>query len=294
MTTKETSPDEIDVSVLLLKLAHFFSSLNKKFFSILNTFKKRWLLITICLLLGAGTGFLFFITIKPTYSTNMIVVSAGLSNQYCNDLIQDLRITQQQDSILFSHKLNIPVAIARKVVDIEFSMYDKKMKLREDSLTVGFPFRINLTVYDPAIISTMQTAIVNYLENNEYALKRKYLQKQKIDLLTKKLNHEISQLDSLKGIVAQSLIPKTTQAGIVMGERLDPVKVYQEAINLYREELNLNMQMALIDNIEVINGFIQKQKPDRPLTKTIFYGGAIGLLLGCYIALRKEKKTTIQ
>jgi len=289
MIQKENSSEEIDLSQLFSRIYNLFHSLKNKISYSLNVFKKRIVLILILFFVGLGIGSIFFYTTKPTYTTCMTLISNSLSNQYCHDLIQNLGIFQLQGSDLLSKQLNINKETAEKIVSIKFSKFDSKMKEKEDSLLIGFPFRIVLSVYDPSIIDTMQSAIINYLENNDFALKKKYIKKQNLELLNQKLDREMIQLDSLKSIVAQSLIPKQTQVGFVMREQ-DPVKVYQEEIGLYREKLNINSQIALINNIQVIDGFIVMQKPDRPLRTDIFIGGIIGLILGCYFALRREKK----
>ena len=125
-------------------------------------------------------------------------------------------------------------------------------------------FKITLTLKSVQHLDTIQWGLVNYLENNEYAIKRKDAKRKALEAMKANLNHKLEGLDSLKKIVNSSIIPRSEGKGIILGEPIDPVSIYQAEMGYYREQLNIDQALATIDNIEVIQPFLKLNHTNYP------------------------------
>jgi hypothetical protein len=290
--------DEIDLRVILNSIKHFFVGIGTLLNNLFLLCKKRKTLIGSFCILGIALGLLLYFQSKPVYIASTTLSSATLRNDFCADLVQDLQsIVRDNTPERLAEKLKINVSSARQIKKIEFSNYDEKLQERfkdKDTVVLGLPFKINVSAYSNTVFDTIQTAIVQYLENNEYALKRKEIRKIEIQLMRNKLSREIHDLDSIKNIVTNNMLPRGVNSGFVFGQPIDPVNIYREGIKLFRDDLDLNKELILIDNIEVISGFSPRDKPDFPVRwKTTFAGAVIGLLFGIFIAIILERKKAI-
>ncbi len=295
MDNTSNKSNEIDLRLVYNKIKQPFITLWKFIINIFLIIQKR-LVLCICLFLfgiGAGIG-LFFVS-KPVYSSTMTISSSLLNNDFCRDEINELEtLIRDNTPKLLAKKLKIDTNSAKEIKKVEFHNYfetpDKKYT-KKDTVILGLPFKIKAYVSNISVYDTLQNAIVNYLENNPYALKRKEIKRQNIQLMREKLRTEIQQLDSLKIVVAAHLLPRGNSNGFVFGQPLDPINVYREGISLYKDDLELNSESILIDNIQVINDFSPSVRPESPkLWKTIITGAIVGFLLGIILSLYLERK----
>ena len=91
--------------------------------------------------------------------------------------------------------------------------------------------------------------------------------------------------------MANNLTPRGSASGFVFGQPLDPINVYKEQIKLFKDELELNSDLLLIDNIQVVQDFFPRPKPDSPkLEKNIYMGGVVAFLIGLTMAFSFEVK----
>jgi len=281
--------DELDLRIIYYKIKSLLLNLWGFLFYILLIVKKRWILLLTFCMLGAGLGVTLFFTSKPIYISTLTLTSSTLNNDFCSELINELQLFIEDDTPeLLAKKLKIGMGTAKEIRKIEFDNFNEKLNKKykeEDTVVLGLPFKIKVFALNNSIFDTLQTAFVNYLENNDYALKRKEIRKQNIQLLRKKLNDQIIELDSLKNVVATNLLPRGNISGFVFGQPLDPINVYKEAIALFQNDLDLNTQYILIDNIQIINPFSIRNKPASPrLVKSITTGAIAGFLLGMLTA----------
>jgi hypothetical protein len=298
METNSDRNDEIDLRVIYHSIKDVFSRIWNYLVSLFSIATRRWKLVTFFLLLGSGAGIgLFWIT-RPTYISTLTLASNLLTNDFCSDIVQELELIIEDDSpALLAQKLKIDPNSAKEIKRIEFYNYDEKLKEKykdKDTVVLGRPFKIKVHASRNTVFDTLQQALVNYLENNPYALKRKEIKKQENVLMREKLSNEIKQLDSLKNVVAGNLLPRGTQSGFVFGQPIDPVTIYREGISFFQKQLDLTKEMVLIDNIQVITDFSARIKPDSPkLSKMITAGGAAGLLFGILFAFILDKRKKV-
>jgi uncharacterized protein involved in exopolysaccharide biosynthesis len=287
---QENNNDEIDLRVVFNSIQLFFSRVVNFFIHIIGIIKKRIALVVALAVAGLAAGFVLFTTARPYYASTVVLSSSTLRNDFCADLVNDIQVIVKDESHeLTAKKLGVSLKAAKQIKKISFSNYDEKLQERykdKDTIVLGLPFKINVEAYSNTVFDTLQTALVDYLENNEYALKRKEIRKLEIELKRMKLNHEIHDLDSIKNIVAGNMIPRGAISGFVFGQPIDPINIYKEGIKLFQDELDLRKELILINNIEIISPFSPREKPDFPkLNRMLFWGSLIGFILGLVAAI---------
>ncbi len=284
---------EVDLRIIYNKIVQIFSSLWNTFIKLCLFIRKKIVFLFVFSILGAALGVGLTFVSKPTYISTLTVSSTTLNNQYCFDMINTLNLLiKDKVPELLAQELKIEIGSAKEIQKIEFLNYNNKVpKIFDDKDTVALvkPFKIKAYVSSPSVFDTLQKALVNYLENNEYALKRKEIKKENIKLMQKKLIGDIRQLDSLKLVIASNLSPRGTSNGFVFGQPIDPINIFKEGINLFQDNLNLNSSLILSENIQVIQYFTPRKKPDSPklFTNIVIYGAGT-FILGLIMALYKE------
>jgi hypothetical protein len=100
-------------------------------------------------------------------------------------------------------------------------------------------------------------------------LKRTFLTQKK-----QKIQKEIKELDSLKHNITKLFTQKDQNVEIT-----DPgtiARLYQQAIKLKEEELAIDTTLALVDNVQIIEGFVKFNNPSIKVTKRIKTGFYLG------------------
>ncbi len=287
--------EEIDLRFLYRKIKDFFSSVWQFLFSCFTIALKRWILILCFIIISSSIGIGLYFYMKPVYTATLIVSSNSLSNDFCSDMIHNLEIMiEDRTPELLAKNLKIDLSYAKEIKELQFDNYDEKLKKiykDKDTVVLGRPFKIKAYAFTNNVFDTLQHALVRYMENNEYALKRKQIKIANLNLLREKYKNDIHQLDSLKLVVASNLVPRGAAQGFVFGQPIDPMNMFKEEVNMFKEELSVRKELELSDNIQVIQDFSPKQKPDYPrLKKNIPWGGAMGLIAGLIFAFYLERK----
>ena len=256
----------------------------------LHLMKKRWIILFIFTAIGVGIGVGLFKVSKPVYASTLVLSSSTLSNDFCADIIGNLDILiKDATPELIAKKLRIPIASARNLKGLEFDNYNELIKKKsedKDTIVLGRPFKIKAYSSSTTLFDTLQTALVNYLENNEYSLRRREIKRDNLVKLREKLREDIHQIDSLKYSIALSSMSKGSQTNIIVSKSgeapsfNDPLSVFKEGITLYKEELTLDASLILIENIQVIQDFSPRAKPDSTIFKFMLKYGLPAFFLG--------------
>lgn len=253
-----------------IDLLYFFKPLGtvlKKIgIGLLYAFRKigvNIILFGIIVLVFTLAGYLLRYSIKPAYRTEGIFVSNVLPGKYCSILLKNLNKLKGDKNLLLAQQLKINSEAAGDILSIKMSnMRDTFLIDKRDS-TLSL-FRIILTLKAIQHLDTIQWGLVNYLENNEYAVKRKDARKKALEAMNANLNYKLQGLDSLKKIINSSIIPRSEGKGIILGEPIDPVSVYQAELSYFREQLSIDQALATIDNIEVMQPFLKLSRTNYP------------------------------
>ncbi len=297
MGTSSEKEEEIDFIAIFDRIRQFFISIFNWVSYCFFIARKRWPIFLLFTFLGIGLGFWTCSILRPVYIASISLSSKILTNDFCADLIDNLNeIANDGSHELLAKRLKIDVSIAKEIKKIEFSNFNEKLsKMYDDRDTVvlGIPFKIFVYSYSNRIFDSVESAIVNYLENNKYALKRKEIKKQNLESLRSKLSIELIMLDTLKKNISENILPRGTNNGFVFGQPIDPINVYKAGIEMYRNDLSLREELQLIDGIQVVDSFSPREEPDSPkLWKMTAAGVALSLLFAFLIAFRLERKSS--
>ena len=132
-------------------------------------------------------------------------------------------------------------------------------------------------------VDTIQQGVVNYLENVPYALKRKEARIQSLQSLNATLDNRMVSLDSIRKLVSQSIVPRSQGQGIILGEPIDPVKIYNTEMAYYKERLRIEEDLKLIDNIQVLQPFLKLSGTNYPNYFLILISGFLVSLFATLI-----------
>jgi hypothetical protein len=230
--------------------------------------------------------------IEPVYKTEGIFVSNVLPGKYCSILLKNLNKQRGEKNLILAQQLKINAEAAGDILSFDMStMRDTFLIDRRDS-TISL-FKIILTLKSMQHIDSIQWSLVNYLENNEYAIKRKEAKRKALESMKANLNYKLQSLDSLKKIVNSSIIPRSEGKGIILGEPIDPVSVYQAEVAYYREQLNIDQALATIDNIEVIQSFLKLSHTNHPRYNWLmawYFLASLGVALLAVLLFGKKPK----
>ena len=254
-----------------IDLLYFFKPLGtvfKKTGNVLNYAYRKLhankIFFAVIVLLITVAGYSLRYVLKPAYRTQGIFVSNILPGKYCSILLENLNsLKGEKNKSVLSNQLKVSSDVTGDIQSIDLStMRDTFLIDRRDS-TLSL-FKITLILSSVRHLDSIQWALVNYLENNEYTIKRKEAKRKALEAMKANLNYKLQSLDSLKNIVNSSIIPRSQGQGIILGEPIDPVSIYQAEVAYYREQLNIDQSLATIDNIEILQPFFKLNQTNHP------------------------------
>lgn len=253
---------------------------------------QKALYLSIFILLFTGIFASIYFLQKPFYKSTMSISHIRFENEYCYEMIKDL-------NSYIDGKTNSGLATALKIspedaVNIKsihyFPMNDNVAKRYSDSTKILLPFKVEVEVYNNDVLDTLETGIINYLESNEFATKTKEIERISLEENKKRILQEIAALDSLKRIVDQSIIPRSSGNGIILGEPIDPVAVYKRGMEMYEKEIMINSAQKLLNTFDIRVGFSKSYKTANvSIIIYILFGALFGYCIGFYWVLNREK-----
>ena len=289
------SQEEIDLLAIFNNIKRGFSNLlqwiRKSISFILQNIKTLFVFI----LLGVGISIGIFSLKKTVYISDLTMSHTRLNNSECFALVNDLTKlldNSNNTDIVLAKKLSIDVKTAKQIKSISYKAVNGTLeKNYRDSTFALLPFKIEVKVYDSSILDSLQKGILKYFESNEYASKRKKINRDYLDKIEEKIKGEVIAIDSLKQLVDKSILPRSLGNGIILGEPIDPVKVYQAGMDLYKTQLSINEQRELNNSFEIVIGF-SPAIPSVTLLFYIFVGIVSSFVLGLLWLYRKVQYTS--
>ncbi|MCJ8166410.1 chain length determinant protein [Pontibacter sp. E15-1] len=280
--------DEVDLRVVFDYIQRFFQSIGNKISYVARAIKSQLIPFLMILLIGLGIGYADYSLERPYYTSSMTMVLAEIRNEFVEDQLNKLSSMVGEGNVEgLAANLDISVEAARQIKSLMFSNLDQ-LRIAEDSVLTGSPFKVELTLYDKQLFSSMEPAITNYLENNPYFSKQKRIKQKKVEDLISKYKSEIVSMDTLKSEVIN---PRGPVNGFVYGEPIDPTNLYRESISLYQKQVELEASLEQIDNIQVVTGFYSRNKPSGPRLLIYMVSSAVvALFIGMFVALYLENK----
>ena len=322
---KQGQPDEVDLREVFRGIGNFFSRLGRSFIHGLLAIKRATRSYRFLIL---GTTILFIVlgvfwrmSGRAYYSSSMVLESEYYDRDLMEGAIGELNSLAEQEAFgSLANKLGISKEEAGNLRSLKLEVIlseDDKMlldaylkSLQENKMTVdelvavrdklikkNAMFRISIEVFSNELLNNMQAGLIHYLENNDYVERRMLVEEENLKSLKGKLQEERAKLDGLKTLIAESFSQqaesgRTGSNNVILGSAenaTDPLNVYREDIQIYKEELAINKRLALLDNVEVIKSFTAFKKPaNLSFILVILYSGLIGLAAAYIIVLLLE------
>lgn len=293
---QENKHEEVDLLYVIRSIKMGIQSLyNLIIWFIDFSFKKFWTLL-LFVAAGGAIGGAYFLVKTPYYKSQMTISHSRLENDYCYEAIANLNsgIRESTANEELAHNLGVSYECAKKVKSISYRHLNTKIAEKYgDSVHVMLPFKVEAEVYDNSILDSLQLGILNYLESNPYATHRKNARRLNLDKTEERLDREILAVDSLKRIVDKSVVPQSSGTGIILGEPINPVLVYELALKLYRQKLDINERKAFNNSFDLVVGFPKNPVSGKGKIFFITLGGLIGYVVGLSYLVRRrlqEKK----
>lgn len=263
-----------------IDLLSVFRPLVKGTIRVTNSYlKKLWLNKWICIAIIIFSGLLGYsmrYILPQRYRADAILATSphGLNAVFCSLLINNLNATTDKgdDVHLLESQLNLKPGTGDEIKSMSaVAMTDSLYTGSNDSSVSPVSlFKVTLTVTSKDVVEDIQSGIVNFLENNKYALKRKEARRKSLLSLNEDYITKIASLDSLKKLVNSSVVPRSTGQGIILGQPINPIDVYRAEMVYYKDLLKNNEELNNINNIEILQPFLLPDNYNYPNFKKIF------------------------
>ena len=282
---RPNSSEEIDLLYFFRPVGNAFKRLLSFIHDYVRLVAYNRYLFALILLVGSIGGYCLRYIIKPNYKTSAILISEMLPSRYCTALLSNLNELRRPGNIPeLAKTLHIGLDAAYQIQGIEASASPRDtfaLEKRDSSMSV---FKVTLTLTEVNNLDEIEKGIVNYLENNEYVNKRKEARIKNMLAQLADLDQKLRSLDSLRQIVNSSVIPRSQGQGIILGEPINPVSVYQAEMAYLRDRLNLQERLSTIEHIEVLQPFLRVHEHNNPdYEKMVTYAFIASFLFGLAI-----------
>ena len=256
----ESSPDELDLIVVIERMVAFFN----RFFYILIIFPT----------IGLIAAFLLFLSTQKKYTSELVLHSYILTN------LENIQIIENWKTLLRKKEYNTLAGIWNcnpdLVKKVEKITAEEIQKLYVQENPHGFI--VQVTVEDTSILDNLQHGIVYGLENTEYVKERLITKRANLIELIEKVKGEIAKLDSTKLAVENILNNKNKSSSSLF---VDITSINSGIINLNEKLLAYQEQLKFANANQVLQNFNKFSHPEsRNGPLLLFVGAIIGLVIG--------------
>ena len=262
--------NEVDLMEVFLKL-------------IINVKQNFWLIVSF-FVLGSVIGFVYYASAQKVYKSTLVISSDILTNSYSETLIENInrhRRDQNYDAIMKA--LHVSENVARNTRWLEVEKVEAVTDLKESE-----KFVVTAEVLDVAVLSELQQGLVYYLANNDYVKIRVEQRKKFHDEMIARVDQEIKDMEAFKQRIMNGSFFETVKGDVMF----DPTSVNSKIVELTKEKLTLENNRALVNSVQVIEGFSQFGVPSSPkLAVALASGSTIGLIfVGLLLAIKSIRK----
>ncbi len=254
----------------------------KLFYRILLTIKRFFLLIIICLSLGAALGYLYSTYTKKIYGSKMLISSYILTQSYATELVDNINLFLQEGDVnLIESKLNISGDVANKIVrlSVESGLEDYHALDEKDRIFVS----IRAQMRDPEGFKELEKGIIYYFENNEYA-KKLFAEKQRgYHEQLRIMDKQLQDMEEMKAqLFTGEFGKKNGSLSVNIGDLTKGITDLAEKRRYVQQDL------MLMDGVQLVDGFTIFSEPQWPRRPTsIMLGLGLGMALAFMIIVSK-------
>ena len=279
---------EIDLAYFFKPVGVVFNKLASAISWYVRTLAKNFLLFAAIVVFMGAVGFFVRYLLPKAYETEGIYLSHTLPGAFCKSLVGGLNqfTGGGRKTDLMAHELKISTGAAGAIKSFDVTLLPDSLYINSSKRDTSiFIFRVTLITGDAAAIPEIQEGVVGFLENNEFSVKRKKAHLKSLMALDNDLSEKLKGLDSVKRLVNNAIVPRGSGQGIILGEPINPVSIYQEEMIYYKEKLAISETLASYTNIEVIQPFYPVVDYNYPHVNTVLRNFILAGILLALIAV---------
>ncbi|RYF98062.1 MAG: hypothetical protein EOO02_19690 [Chitinophagaceae bacterium] len=268
-----------------IDLFHFLRPVTRPVGNYLNLLYARRILFITIFIICSIAAFLCKGLIPRSYSVTGVFVSNILPGSYIDKVTGSLNsmLTSGRNSEILAPRMRISPAMISEIQAVKLIDHiDSFNVTKRDSLSTMFQLEVRVTSTNN--IDSIQKGILGFLENDSFALKIGATRAVTMAALYEDFQKKISSLDTVKKIVNSSIIPRGSGNGIIYGEPLNPVDIYDAETKYYRELLQLREQMSFLNGIQIMQPLLKRNDYNYPDLKFFpVYAVLFGLVMALLI-----------
>lgn len=270
---KKNKGDEIDLFELFLKG--------------INIFRDNFWTIFIFFLMGIGLGLVHYHYSKNVFENKMVISSSILTKSYCQKLIETTNKYRKENNLkAISSQLRVTENQAEEIISLSIDDLLEFNDLKEQTA-----FLITVRVHNQDILPDLQKGLIQYLEDNEFVKVRVEQNKRYFEQTISKLEQEIKDMEMLKQKISTGAFFQSNTGNIMF----DPTTVNSKILELTKEKINLENNLALVNSVQIIEGFTPFQRPSSPrLSVSLISGSLIGLFFVSFLIAFKSIRKIIR
>lgn len=253
---KVDKQDEVDLLKLFLKAVMIF--------------RRNFWLIVIFFLVGVALGWAYYYSSKKVYENTMVISSSILTQSYCQKLVDAANRYRRENNLkALANQLSLTEAQAKELFSIKVDDLLEVTDLKDQTA-----FLITVRVGNQDILPGLQKGLIHHLENNEYVKIRVKQSERYLQETISKTEQEIKDIEELKLRISNGDFFERARGNVMF----DPTIVNSKILELNKEKINLQNSLALVNSVQIIEGFSRFEKPSAPQL-------SLSLIAGCFIGL---------
>jgi hypothetical protein len=222
--------------------------------------QKNWVIVLIFPLLGAAVGYLISMDSGEKFESKMMIRSEVLSVTECDFLLKQLELSK-----------SLPVVTPEEhstLLRLYHEMYSSEPAYAE----------ITIQVNNIETLGVLQSSILEFLENSEYARKKKEELKNFHTVMISRIDHELKLLDDVK----------THTAYEAQASALKPSDLFTSSVELTEKKIEYEQKLKNEQLIVVVDGFARVvSEAKMPLTLLLLLGVLSGGLIAIIVLFIK-------
>lgn len=290
MDSRKNSSEEIDIVYFFRPVLQVLKRISKAFKCYIHKLQVSRVPVIVIICIVSGLGFSARYFIPKYYRTSAVFVSYNLPSSFCSEMVNSLSylVAKRENTSVLADQLKIPITSASAIRAMYTEPMDSLLFIDKKDTTAS-AFRITLVLRNVDSITVIQQGLESFLENNEFSLRRKEARRATLEALRNDLIERIKSLDSLKGILNESVVPRSNGQGIIMGEPISPISAYQVQHDYYAQQKQIEEQLSLLQNVEVVQPFLKSNVSNSPnFNEILVYSILAGFIISLIFVIFKR------
>ncbi len=269
----------------------FFGAISFVFFV-----ARKWKFLMLTgLVLGLLAGYIYYAKKPSYYKVSMVVVFNELTKKTYAEMLDQLdKLTTPESAERLARELKVSPQVAGSILFIDAKNINNGALRLDTSTKTRQPFKIILALANNTSADSLQTGIINYLNNSPYLKKFKEEQRRSFIDKISFIDGELAKLDSLKDEYTRSLA-SSGKSATIYNNAFDPAEIYVHSNELVDQKQTMLSSINVEGTaISVIDGFKITSSPhSASLLKYLLIIGGIGLITGLITGILIETRKRV-